>query len=431
MALEPLLPRYRTMTFSIPAHAGERKCDASTEASRRISFVNRALLGVWRTGVAEMPSLSPSVIIAKAHAKVGDVSTGFPGGWKDRLIRLTSELAANAALTPLGRTIAHGQLVGAASTMLRMQKLWEQHPEIGEVPIVRPVVIAGQMRSGTTRLHRLLACDDRFRYTRFYESWTPLPSGGPHAILDDRRWRARAALGFAHLFDPGFRRRHPTHALAPDEEIGLFGPLMMPAAFEVQWRIPAFVRHCETIDTVPVYKLFRRMLQTIAWLRRTADDRPWILKVPQFSEDLASLLAVFPDARIIRTERRADDILASSVGLVRSQMALQSASVDCRWIESEWRRKLALRQARLASALARHSGPAITLEYERIDSDWRSALADLYRMLGMPFTEGAAARMAEYQSRRAPTARSAPAYRAGGAAISGEVPPCGAALEKN
>jgi hypothetical protein len=55
--------------------------------------------------------------------------------------------------------------------------LWRAQPEIRDRPIPEPIVILGQMRSGTTRLQRLLACDDRFAHTRLYESLIPAPFG--------------------------------------------------------------------------------------------------------------------------------------------------------------------------------------------------------------------------------------------------------------
>lgn len=366
---------------------------------RRIRMVNQALTRIWASGLAKVPLLSAEAILAKARIKADAPSLPFPDGWEDRLARLISELATSAALTPLGQTIAHGQLVAAASTMLQMQKLWDQYPAIADIAISRPVIVVGQMRSGTTRIQRLLACDPRFQFTRFYESWTPIPSTKRRSLIDDRPWRAHMALAIAHIINPMFGRLHPTGAREPDEEIGFFNMMMMPAAFEAQWRIPRFVRHCEAMDTLSLYEMLKRILQTIAWLRGRRDDRPWIMKVPQFSEDLASLLAVFPDARLVLTARPAGDILASTQALVCNQMSLQSAAVDCLWIKQEWRRKMALREARMAATLTVHSAPRVRLEFAEVNRNWQDAMAKLYHMLAMPLTSKVVARMARYQSR--------------------------------
>lgn len=374
-------------------------------ASKRIKFFNACLTKAWESGMAQVPQLVPEAILAKARRKSG----GIPGApsatlsdeWLGRLTLLTDDLQNFADLTPLGRTIAHGQLVSASATMLGMHGLWEWHREIDEQPIERPIIIVGQMRSGTTRLQRLLACDPRFRFTRFHESWNPLPLADltrhfSGRFPDDRKWRARLSLLTARLLNPDFQAMHPTSALAPDEEIGFFNALMTPAAYEAQWHIPRFVRHCEAMDSTVIYGEFKRMLKTIAWLRGGSDNRPWILKVPQFAEDLDAVLQAFPDARIIHTIRDDDAVVASSSSLVSNQMMLQSDAVDPRQIGREWSRKVALRTERTASALAATKVPRIEVRFEDVDRNWGAEMERIYAALELPLTKTVEQKMLRY-----------------------------------
>lgn len=373
--------------------------------SKRIKFVNACLTKAWESGMAQVPQLAPEAILAKARQKSGG-NSGSPSAtlsdeWLGRLALLTDDLQRFADLTPLGRTIAHGQLVSASATMLGMHDLWERHREIDEQSIERPIIIVGQMRSGTTRLQRLLACDPRFRFTQFHESWNPLPLADltrhfSGRYPDDRKWRARVSLFAARLLNPDFQAMHPTSASAPDEEIGFFNALMTPAAYEAQWRIPRFVRHCEAMDSTSIYAEFKRMLKTIAWLRGGSDNRPWTLKVPQFAEDLDAVLQAFPDARIIHTTRDDDAVVASSSSLVSSQMMLQSDAVDPRQIGREWSRKVALRTERTASALAATGFPKIDVRFEDVDRHWRTEMERIYAALEMPLTKPVEQNMRRY-----------------------------------
>lgn len=245
-------------------------------------------------------------------------------------------------------------------------------------------------------MQRLLACDARFRFTRFHESWNPLPLAGTARYFDDRKWRARGALMAVRLLDPQFQTMHPTSALAPDEEIGFFNMLMAPAAYQAQWRLPCYIRHYEATNSAEVYLEFKRILKTIAWLRGGNDDRPWILKVPQFAEDLDALLAAFPDARIIHVTRDENAVVASSASLVSNQMALQSDRVDLREVGREWSRKVRLRAERTARALAATDLPQIDVRYEDVDQDWRSEMARVYEMLELPMAEPVVRNMEEY-----------------------------------
>lgn len=362
----------------------------------RIRLTNAALARLWASGRAQIPELDPDAILIKAGGRPG--SDEWQCDWRARLRLLCEALQANADLSPLGRTLAHGQLVSAAKSMRNMRRLWAEQPEIDAQQIARPIIVVGQMRSGTTRVQRLLACDERFRFTRFFESWSPLPVLR-RGLLDDRRWRGGTTLAIAQFLNPEFRRLHPTGASQPDEEIGLFNLLMMSAAYEVQWRVPSFVTHCEAMDCERIYDDFKRMLKTLAWLRGGRDERPWILKVPQFSQDLEPLLKAFPDARVVHTLRAADQVIRSSTALVSNQMSLQSASIDPAWVEREWRRKVALREGRTANALAKRCVPVTRLEYRHVSCNWESAMADVYAMLELPLTPSVRRAMENYMAR--------------------------------
>lgn len=364
--------------------------------SRRLSALNRLLLKSWAKGWSPVPSLDPDHLVARAARLTGVDDFGDDVPWRPNLDILTRALQAEAALSPLGRTIAHGQLVGALCHRLRAQRLWARHPEIAAQPITAPIIVLGQMRSGTTRVQRLLAQDRRFTFTRFYESWSPIPRG---RLLDDRRLQGGVGLLAARLINPGFSAIHPTSPASPDEEIGLFSLALYGATLESQWRIPSFARHCEALDTRPIYAEFRKLLQTLSWLRGDNGTRPYILKVPQFTQDLASLLQVFPDARLICLDRPFDALVASSASLVRNQMAVQSDDVDPHWIGREWAGKIALRQARTRAVRARSNIPQIDLSFQAMNSDWRGEMRRVYRFLEMPLERVVEARMERYLAR--------------------------------
>ena len=368
----------------------------------RLARVNGVLDHAWSKGWLSRPSLEPAALLAKARAKTGLKDAGADDGWRARLDLLTRALHDEAALSPLGLTIAHGQLVAALANRLRAHDLWRRHPEIGEQPILAPVIVLGQMRSGSTRMQRLLACDPRFGHTRFFESWNPIPAG-TIGLPDDRRLRGWLALRCAGLLNPEFDAIHPTAVAAPDEETGLHNISIFGAAFEAQWRIPSFARAGEAMDTVPVYEEFRRLLQTIAWLRRgkRAGEPvgPCVMKMTQLTQDLGAVLRVFPDARLVCLERDPAALVASSASLAHSQMRVQSDRVDPRWIGREWLRKVALRQERMREVLAGADAPRVHVAFADMDRDWRGEMRRVYRMLGLPLTAEVEARMGRYLAR--------------------------------
>lgn len=378
--------------------AWERTPDRAWAPRRRIALANRALVRSWERGWTPAPVLEPDALVAAARAATGLTDLGDPEVWRDRLELLCRSLAEEAALSPLGRTMAYGQLTAALRDRLRAHALWARHPEIAEVPLPAPVLVLGQMRSGTTRMQRLLACDGRLRWTRFYESWCPVPA--TRWPVDDRRLRAGAMLGAMRALNPEFTVIHPSSVGAPDEEIGLQALSFHGSVFEAQWRVPAFARHCEGADPSGVYGEFRLLLQTLAWQRRNRTARPWVLKVPQLTQDLHAVLGAFPDARVVRVEREPVAVVASAASLVRNQMRVQSDAVDDRWIGREWLRKVALRRARVEAALAaRPDVPQVTVTFDAMNRDWRGEMGRVYGMLGMDLDTALEASMAAYLAR--------------------------------
>jgi len=331
---------------------------------------------------------------APAEGETGGRCEADAADFRLRLERLCASLQDEARLNALGLTIAHGQLTRVVVQRLKLGALWQRRPELLEQPLAPPILVVGQMRGGTTRIHRLLAADPAHAATRFCDSWHPVPE-----TPDLRPLWSGLTLAFLHRVDPWLESIHPFGSTRPDEELGWLAAALDHCAYEAQWRVPAFVAFSEERDPAPVYREFARILATDAAHRGNA-ARPRLMKVPQFAEDLPTLLAQFPDARVIVARRDREDVFASSVSFVANQMTIQSDAVELTWIEAEWRRKIALREARMAAALAGFAGPVAEIDYAALDADWEAEIARAYRELGLPFTGQARAAMRTEHGRR-------------------------------
>lgn len=363
------------------------------ERSPRVDRLNEWLVAAWSKGLTSYPSLDPGELLDKAGGdyRAQDLAHGRSeaeqADFRQRLERLCSALASEARLNPLGRTIAHGQLVRVIRQRHGLGALWRKRPELPRTPLAPPIIVVGQMRSGTTRIHRLLAADPRHAATRFCDSWHPVPGK-----LDMRPIWSGIALAMGRTINPWLDTIHPFSAAHPDEELGWLAAALNHAAYEAQWRIPSYVRWSEAREAGPVYREFARILATDAHHARNA-DKVRVMKVPQFTEDLPALLEQFPGARLVVAQRCSDAVLRSAVSLVANQMAIQSDCAELQWIEQEWRRKLALRAERLEAALAGFDGPVAHLPYDALESDWEGAMATAYDRLGLELDGPARAAM--------------------------------------
>ncbi|MGL4543789.1 MAG: sulfotransferase, partial [Polymorphobacter sp.] len=242
-----------------------------------LRLLNAAFPRAWAAGVLPYPDLLETTLDAMAMKSTGLADFGDDSFARSQLRVLLPALENEARLNPMGRVIAHGGLLKALKERLWAEALFKAHPEILDRPLAPPIIVMGQMRSGTTRLQRLLGQDRRFAALRLYESMSPVPwpssrrsaerhPGRPHH-RDPRIAYTRRAFAFLSYINPGIAATHPTGALEIDEELGLLDASFTGAQIEAQRRVPSFARYCEATDQAPAYAHLRRLLQLASWFR--------------------------------------------------------------------------------------------------------------------------------------------------------------------
>ena len=85
--------------------------------------------------------------------------------------------------------------------------------------------------------------------------------------------------------------------------------------------------------------------------------------------------------------------------MVASQMAFQSDRRDLTALESEWARKLGLREQRMDEALCGFGGATAYVQFADLGRDWRGTMAAVYKTLGLEFTSAAEQSVAGEQGR--------------------------------
>jgi len=342
---------------------------------------NRFFPIAWARGWLPPPDLEEATLREQARKAVG--SEDFGGDdFLPALRVLLPALREEAGLTPLGRVIAHGSALKVLIERAQVAALLRADPAIAARPLAPPMVIAGPMRSGTTRLHRLLAQDRRLVYLRFFEATFPVPP--TPGARDWRPRKAAALLAFLRRLNPAIDAIHPTAPMEPDEELGLFEHSFWGAQLEAQRPIPSFARWCETNDPGPAYRWLGVLLRLIGHARGEDPARPWLLKTPQHMAHLGGLARAFPGVRIIVTHRDPQRVVASAASLALNQMAMQVAHPDPAWVGREWLHKTVSRIE--AMARDRASLPPeqlIDVHYAAMDADWAGELARIYAWAGM------------------------------------------------
>ena len=373
--------------------------------TRFIDIADGAIRGGRKLGVFGPPRLDKDVLLEEAAAATG--LNDFGDRWFEKPFEvLLDSVKHEAQLNAAGEFSATKMFHHVLRDRLYTQMWFGRHPEILARPLKNPVVIVGPMRSGTTRLHRLLAADQRFAHLRSFETISPVPRPEFEQVLageaeDFRPKLAARILKVARLANPRTLSIHPTGAYEPEEELGLVAASMYGMKWEAQWNVPSYAEWCHEESAIPAYRHMANLLRLIGWSQQESSLRPWILKTPQHMLDLPALLEVFPDARLIFTHRDPKQVVGSAASLAWNQTIIYSDHNDPAQTGRDWLGKTATMIARMRAA--RDAIPRermIDVQYEDMETDWRGTMERVYRFLDLEM-EPAVAGMEDYLNRSA------------------------------
>ena len=254
--------------------------------------------------------MSVAGVLAAARAQTGLDDFG-PADFEERLGRLLGEVRADANVWRTAKAQFVGFCVKAAANRLKNRDFLQRNPQIEDIVIDRPIFIVGLPRSGTTHLENLIAADRRLRYLPVYlgSEATPTPGEKPGTGGKDPRWLRSSAHWERMRSNPIMEALHehsPDHACGENE-------LQMPDFSTYQWEwmgnVPGWRDYYLSHDQTPHYAYGRTMLKAITF--QFPNDRRWILKGNQHSEQLPALMGNYPDAFIVQTHRDPLAILQS------------------------------------------------------------------------------------------------------------------------
>jgi hypothetical protein len=343
--------------------------------------------------VADQVSITPPALLTRASAETGLDDWGDER-FREPLAVVCEALSGEAGLSAMGKVSAHSQLLQLLKNRLLVQDVLTRHPEIRELPVERPIIIAGLPRTGTTHLHNLISADPALRSLPYWESLQPvlatdqLPGPGQP---DPRLAATAVALAMLDEAAPCFKRMHEMTTDHVHEEIQLLAMDFSTMFFETMAVIPSYRDWYLATDQTPAYRYLRTVLQVLQWTR---GGTRWILKSPQNLEQFRAIRAVFPDATVVVTHR---DPVAVTTSLVMMMTYVARLSVDRPdpvAIGGYWADRLAamLGACQRDRALL-DTGPAIDVPFDEFMADDIAMVQRIYGVAGQPFTPSTRAAM--------------------------------------
>ena len=283
--------------------------------------------------------LDADVLHAKASAETGLDDFG-PDDYRERLDVYLAALQEIPNMHAAGVVNFHAQLLQWLKNRLLLADLLARHPEILDIELLPPIVIAGLPRTGTTHLHNLLAAAPTFRTMPYWESNEPFPMPAEAGVEPDpRRARMDVAVQVIDVVMPYFRLMHEMTTDHVHEEIQLLANDFSTMLFETLGHVPRWRDYYLAHDQTSHYEYLTTQLKVMQFLR---GGRRWLLKSPQHLEQLPVLDKVFPGVFVIFTHRDPAPVTLSMLAMLTYSARMHCSPVPVKEIAATWVDRLAL-----------------------------------------------------------------------------------------
>jgi hypothetical protein len=259
-----------------------------------------------------------------AELATAEASTGLHDWGQDQSFRIGLKIFIEAVEemhpTPIFRDTVRKRIQRILETRLHLVDDANQHPEIEQQVIEKPIAIIGLPRTGTTITYDLLDLDPANRAPREFEMLLPWPASDAATFTTDPRIAVIQAMNDNYIKHAPqileIQRMDCTQAGECNHGMTYhFAGSNFPAEFG----IPKFTKW--VIEEIPegLYRTHKRLLQQFQW---KGPKGRWVIKSPHHLFDLEGLVDTYPDVGMIWTHR---DPVATLSSLSSFFAALQAA----------------------------------------------------------------------------------------------------------
>jgi hypothetical protein len=339
--------------------------------------------------------LSVEGVVEAARAEC-DVPLFEDEAWTRRLGEYIEHVHADTHYTRMGHFTTWNSLKRYLIQRSRLEALYDEHPEIEEIEIERPLIIAGLPRSGTTHLLNLVGADSRLRALRRWESLEPIPSRAARLgeIPDDRFANGQTALDQIELVIPLMTNMYDVPNDGIHEEVELQHLCLSSLLMAAGQPLTAWMEGYFAEDQRPHYAFLKRALKALQFLR---PKERWVLKSPQHLAWIPALVETFPDATIVCTHRDPVSVFTSWMTMTAYAARMSREPV----ILDEVLPHAMLLQKRLLDGLVRDrdalpEGRTEHVYFHEFMADDRGTLARIYERADLPLPDRTLAEIDHY-----------------------------------
>ena len=338
-----------------------------------------AINSIWKNSypLGTQIRLDKDILIKEARESTGlkDLGKHF---WDEPLERLLYSINTEARLHPIGRFITKKRLINLLDVRLRAEDWFKKHPEILEQELYPVMMIIGLQRTGTTKLHRMLASDPNTRALLSWEALNPVPLNGDMSTGEERIQIAKTSEKALKIISPGFFAIHPVEHLAPEEDVLLLDVSFLSTTAEATMHVPSYSEWLHKTDQSLAYDYAARLMK---FLQQQRPGKLWVLKSPHHLEFLNLADKHFKDVQFLWTHRNVHDAIPSFLSMVSYSRTLFSNEVDPGEVADHWVRKIGymLDKAMEFRAQRAHESQFLDISYHDLVENSIEVMKNIYR----------------------------------------------------
>lgn len=330
-------------------------------------------------------------LVARACERAGHDDFGGDS-WREGLQLLIESCESAPGVNPGGREFVYAQFVDALWNRLRVVDYVKSHPNILDEPVECPLVVLGLPRTGTSLASYLLDQDPLRRSLLTWEAQDSIPPSTPDTLRTDARCLKKKAELDAlaeGLKAANIPLVHWDEADGPTECLFVQNQDFKAYLWEAFMPTPAYADWLLQTDMSSAYAYERMVLQVL----QSRAPGTWSLKMPSHAVHIETLLATYPDVRIVWAHRDPFKSAASFLRLNYLSRAATGAEIDVAVTVGNVLRQLKAHVDRPLAARRRiGDGRFFDLHYAELMRDPIGVMRSLYDWAGdglTPSTERA------------------------------------------
>lgn len=279
---------------------------------------------------------------------------------------------------------------------LLINRLWfekdlKEHPEILDEDIGAPVIMAGLPRTGSTKLHRILAASGGFQVLRFWTTnmFARIP-GEPEGGLARRIRETREFEKWMYQTSPGIHQGHPLYTDEAEEDQWIMETTFRHPLLFGLFESPSYAQWIAQADMRPTFAYYLKQLKYLQW-QFGERGKPWLIKTPNHFGSESFLSSIFEhQPRFLFTHRDPAKCISS---IVNTTLAMRALYTDRDTSSSFGAGAIAMFSHCADEHLRWRAGaptnPMLDISFREITEHGVDTVRKVYDFLGMPFTAAA------------------------------------------